>query len=85
MAFLKIHPNMRIYDHTHLIHNDIPVYPGIPSPSLSVEFTVEKDGFMESHLDMMSHTGTHMDAPAHMIQDGKTLERMDVRDRKSVV
>lgn len=29
-----------------------------------------------SHLSMGSHTGTHMDAPAHFIKGGRTIDKM---------
>ena len=35
---------------------------------------MEKDGFRETLLEMYSHTGTHMDAPAHMLPSGRTLD-----------
>lgn len=35
---------------------------------------MEKDGFRETLLEMYSHTGTHMDAPAHMLPKGRTLD-----------
>lgn len=69
---------MEIIDLTHTIHNTMPVYPGTASPELSVEYSVEKDGFHEHRLIMLSHTGTHIDAPAHFIKDGKTLDNYHV-------
>ncbi|PLX34881.1 MAG: hydrolase, partial [Clostridiales bacterium] len=36
------------------------------------------DGFKEKRLSMYSHTGTHMDAPAHLFEGGKTLDRYHV-------
>ncbi len=33
---------------------------------------------METGLNLVSHTGTHIDAPAHMIKDGLTLDRLPI-------
>ena len=62
---------MRIIDLTHTIKEDMPVYPGTEPPSLKTANTIERDGFKETLLTMYSHTGTHVDAPAHLFA-GKT-------------
>lgn len=36
--------------------------------------TFERDGARESVMTMNVHTGTHVDAPAHFIKDGATIE-----------
>jgi kynurenine formamidase len=68
---------MEVTDLTHFISEDMPVYPGTVSPVISVSCSVERDGFSEKLISMSSHTGTHMDAPAHMIAGGKTLDQFD--------
>lgn len=65
---------MKIYDLTHTIRNDMPVYPGTEQPRLTTACTIEAAGYRETLLHMYSHTGTHMDAPAHMLPDGATLD-----------
>lgn len=65
-----------ILDLTHLITESMPVFPGTPQPRLITEYTVANNGFMETRLDLLSHTGTHMDAPAHMLAQGITLDKM---------
>ena len=69
---------MKIIDLTHLIEPGMPVYPGTESPVFSYPFNLDKDGFVETGISMMSHTGTHMDAPGHIIAGGITLDRMPV-------
>ena len=66
---------MRILDLTHLIEETMPVYPETAPPKLMASNTFEQHGFRETLLTMGSHTGTHMDAPAHMLRDGKTLDQ----------
>lgn len=61
---------MKVYDLTHTIQNDMPVYPGTEQPKLTTACTIEAVGYRETLLHMFSHTGTHMDAPAHMLLDG---------------
>ncbi|MBP8640434.1 MAG: cyclase family protein [Oscillospiraceae bacterium] len=68
---------MKVIDLTHTIIENMPVYPGTEPPKLSVPCTVEKDGFKETLLQLYSHTGTHMDAPAHLFENGATLDSFD--------
>ena len=65
---------MKIYDLTHTIRNDMPVYPGTEQPRLTTVCTIEEVGYRETLLHMYSHTGTHLDAPAHMLPDGATMD-----------
>jgi kynurenine formamidase len=66
---------VKVIDLTHLIQEAMPVYPGTEPPVLEPANTLERDGFREKKLHMYSHTGTHMDAPAHMIESGSTLDQ----------
>lgn len=66
---------MKIIDLTHTISESMPVYPGTEQPKLVSACTIEENGFRETLLHMYSHTGTHIDAPAHMFENGTTLER----------
>ena len=68
----------KIIDLTHSISEGMPVYPGTESPVLKKECTIEDIGFLEKKITMVSHTGTHMDAPAHLIKDAKTLDKFPV-------
>ncbi len=67
-----------VYDLTHLITENIQVWPGTPAPKIQTLFTVEENGFRESDIDIVSHTGTHMDAPAHMIKNGIFLNQISI-------
>lgn len=87
---------MKVYDLTHTIQNDMPVYPGTEQPKLTTACTIEAVGYRETLLHMFSHTGTHMDAPAHMLLDGAALDSypgekfagtaavVDCRERESI-
>ena len=66
---------MQVIDLTHRITPDMPVYPGTEGPRLIPANTYEANGFRETLLSFYSHTGTHMDAPAHLYPDGATLDR----------
>lgn len=67
---------MKIIDLTHTFTNDMPVYPGDPKPSLEQAAFIEKDTFNDHKLTTVMHVGTHMDAPLHMIEGGKTMDKI---------
>lgn len=69
---------MRIIDLTHMMHADMPVFPGTEKPIFTLANTLEKDGFKETLLSLYSHTGTHIDAPAHMLAKANSLDQLDV-------
>ncbi|MCR1899596.1 cyclase family protein [Irregularibacter muris] len=69
---------MKIIDLTHTLYDDMPVFPGDEPPEFYSICTVEEEGFAQKKLIIYSHTGTHIDAPAHMLIQGRSLEEVDV-------
>ena len=65
---------MRVIDLTHTIKENMPLYPGTASPVLKEASTHERDSFRETVYTMFSHTGTHIDPPAHIIEGARTLD-----------
>jgi arylformamidase len=63
----------KIIDLSVILNNSTPVYPGDPSTRLETITTVENDGHLDHYLSTVTHTGTHIDAPAHMLAGGKGL------------
>ena len=69
---------MKIIDLTHPIAENMPMYPGTDTPTLNTTYSHDKHGFMETHICLSSHTGTHIDAPAHIYANGFTLDKYPV-------
>ena len=69
---------MKIVDLSHVIEAAMPVFPGTEPPVLAPANTIARDGFAEKKITMYSHTGTHMDAPAHMLPGAPTLDAYPV-------
>ncbi len=67
---------MKLYDLSHLLNNESPVYPGKESPRFKSAASIPNDGYRETCIKFDSHLGTHIDAPAHMLLNGKTLDQM---------
>ena len=66
---------MKVIDLTHTIKENMPVYLGTDTPKLMPANTYEKDGFKETLMQMYTHTGTHMDPPAHLYAGRTTLDQ----------
>ncbi len=67
---------MKTWDLTHLIQEEMTVYPGTPPPLIRPACSVEEAGYKETLLTLFSHTGTHMDAPAHIFPRGVGLDQL---------
>src|SRR6185503_2489471 len=70
-----------IYDVTVPITNTMPVWPGDPAVQLSAKSHLSRDKTHTVRLtsiEMGSHTGTHIDAPFHMIDDGHRLDQVSL-------
>jgi arylformamidase len=70
---------MRTYDITLTISPDLPTWPGDPGVELErVEKIEDGSNANVSRVDMGVHTGTHVDAPFHFLQDGITVDQIDL-------
>ena len=67
-----------IIDLTHPLSNGVSVYPGTKLPSFVSGNTIEKDGFAELNITMTTHTGTHIDAPCHILPGTKSLDQFPI-------
>jgi arylformamidase len=65
---------VRAVDLTHAFANGMPVLPGLPDPAFEPIANVEDDGYAMTSYRMLNHIGTHVDAPAHQIAGGDTLD-----------
>lgn len=53
------------------------IFPGDPSPHRkSLMSTADGDVCNLTEFSMCAHNGTHIDAPYHFLEDGKTVEKM---------
>lgn len=70
-----------IYDVSVPILNSMPVWPSDPPVDLTPQSHPSKD---KSHtvrvtrIEMGSHTGTHIDAPWHMVEGGRRLNQIPI-------
>lgn len=68
---------MVLYDISVPISPSLPRYPGDPPVRLSsLPAPAEGEPFRVSRLSFGSHAGTHIDAPAHLLADGTTVDEI---------
>ena len=66
-----------IYDITQELFS-CAVYPGDPAPARTVLADMGKGDVINlTAFSMCAHNGTHLDAPAHFIKNGKTIDELD--------
>ncbi|WP_232701485.1 cyclase family protein [Halobacterium wangiae] len=68
---------MPLHDLSHELGSGLP-YPGDPAASVTPHATVAADGYRVAEIACTTHSGTHVDAPAHLQEDGATLGAYDV-------
>jgi kynurenine formamidase len=69
---------MKIIDLSHPLEHGQPNFPYDPKISILVHNTVDSIGYNITELSLSTHQGTHLDAPYHFYDDGKTIEQMDI-------
>ncbi|MDQ1276377.1 MAG: arylformamidase, partial [Euryarchaeota archaeon] len=70
----------RIIDITVPISSSTPIFPGDPEPSIESSCTIEMDGCAVSRLILGSHTGTHVDAPSHILKDELAVDDLNLEN-----
>ena len=67
---------MNIYDISQELFSCV-VFPGDPAPKREVLSSMKEGALYNlTALSLCAHNGTHVDAPYHFIQDGKTVEQL---------
>ena len=67
---------MKIVDLTMPLSGETPVFPSYPKPVVHTWTTIRNHGYYSNLLLLVEHTGTHVDAPAHFIDGGETVDRV---------
>lgn len=71
---------IKIIDITRELNEKIRVYEGDPQISIETFHTVESHGYAITKLSMGSHSGTHMDAPAHYFDGGRLVHQVPLTE-----
>ncbi|MCF6291296.1 MAG: cyclase family protein [Desulfobacterales bacterium] len=68
---------MKIHDISLPVSEQLPVWPGDPRVAIDSLSHLERgDVCTVSRISFSAHSGTHVDAPAHFIKDGATVDSL---------
>lgn len=69
---------MKIYDISQEVFTS-KVYPGDKSPKIDEDMRISNgDEYNLTSFSMCAHNGTHVDAPFHYFENGKTIDQIDL-------
>jgi kynurenine formamidase len=67
----------QVVDLTQPFHPGLVMWPGVSGPTFEVLVNVVPDGFYSRLVTFAEHTGTHFDAPCHMVDGSTRLHEID--------
>ena len=69
---------MKLIDLSHTFKEKMPVYPGDSSPEFTKVSDLNTKGHNNYQIKTSMHVGTHIDAPFHMLENGKRLSEINI-------
>ncbi len=73
---VPVRPRIQVRDLSVPLDASTQVYPGDPVPEIEQATTVAGEGYNVLHVRMGSQTGTHVDAPYHVRDDGARIDEL---------
>lgn len=67
---------MKVIDISWPLSNDMTTYKDKKNVHIQPVKTFEHDNVRETTITLSSHTGTHIDAPSHFMQDGLSIDQL---------
>ncbi|MBO34101.1 MAG: cyclase [Rhodospirillaceae bacterium] len=69
-AVVDPYSNLELYELSHVWGHGVPMLPGLDDVAMYRNVRHGTHGVMTHHFKMSMHTGTHMNAPIHLVQRG---------------
>lgn len=69
---------MKAYDVTAPLSPNTPVWPGDPTPEIVRAPSVGDGALCLTRMNLGTHTGTHVDAPLHLLADGLSVDALPI-------
>lgn len=69
---------MITHDLSHILDSSTPLYPGDVDTQLSQDKFIKQDYYNAYLLHSNLHTGTHIDAPMHLLDDERVISEFDI-------
>ena len=70
---------LRLVDLSFDIYDGAPTFPPDPTTSIVPHLKISDLAYNMTLIQMSAHVGTHLDAPYHFFDDGRTVDKLDVR------
>jgi arylformamidase len=70
---------LRLVDLSFDIYDGAPTFEADPKTHVRAHLKISDLNYNITELSMSAHYGTHLDAPFHFFDDGRTVENLDVR------
>lgn len=70
---------LRLVDLSQDIYDGAPTFEPDPKTHIRAHLTIADLNYNMTEIVMSTHYGTHLDAPYHFFDDGRTVENLDVR------
>lgn len=67
-----------LIDLTHVIEDDMPIYPGDIKTNLFQTKYLSINKYNDHRLDISMHTGTHIDAPMHLTESNEYISELSL-------
>ncbi len=67
---------MSVYDITVPVFPAMAGWPGDPGLEITAAARIPEHGYNLSRISMGTHTGTHVDAPCHVLENGKSVDQI---------
>ena len=68
----------KIVDLSLGIYHGAPTFAPDPKCSITPHHTIESFGYNITRVTMSTHQGTHLDAPYHFFDKGRTVDKLDL-------
>jgi kynurenine formamidase len=68
----------RIVDLSLDVYPGAPAFPGDPACEFAANDTIATTGYNLTRICLGTHQGTHLDAPSHFLDGGRTVDRLDL-------
>jgi arylformamidase len=65
---------LKYLDLTMPLNQNTPVFPGDRKPQFKQVASIKKEGWNLHEFSLTTHTGTHLDVPWHMLEEGKKTQ-----------
>ncbi len=64
----------------HVLNENASIFPGDPETTIDIFANIADDGYLVEDIGLATHTGTHLDAPGHFIEGGRTVDQLDATE-----